>query len=684
MAAAARRRSASRDFSTFPLAYRQIHLDFHTGPWIPDVGTQFDADAFARTMKAAHVNSVTVFAKCHHGHLYYDTDRPERHPGLARDVNLLEQQVEALHRVGIRAPIYISVMCDEYAADTHPEWVCRRVDGRNVGADPLNAGWQILDMSSPYQEFLAEQTREILKKFKPVDGIFFDMCWDQPTVSNWAVDGMVREGMNPDVEEDRNRSANLVAHRYMARFKRMVHETSPDATVFFNGRAVSLLREELDYQTQSEIESLPTGGWGYMYFPKNVRFARQFPLPYMGMTARFHKSWADFGGIKPYAALEYEVSQMIAHGARCSIGDQMHPRGTLDRAADDLIGQIYERVEAREPWLAGAVPQVQIAVLRADERPTGAGGRTTVAGAEEGAIRVLNQLKHQFDMVDRHGDFENYELLVLPDNVRLDADPALLKKVRAYLKSGGKLLATGTSGLSADGTEVLLPELGIKSHGMSPFTTTYIRFGKEVAVDVPPTDHVMYETGVRVTPATGGRAGARAVARVVEPYFERGWRHFSSHFQTPPDKVSRFAAATLTGDGRVGYVPYPLFGAIARHGNFPFRLLVRNLLETLLPEPLLRVDAPTGTESTVTRQAGQGGRTIVHLLHYAPERRTEKLDLIDDAVPLFDVPLSLKLPKGPRQVYLAPDRRAVEFEYLAGRVNLRVPQVRGHAMIVFE
>ena len=52
-----------------------------------------------------------------------------------------------------------------------------------------------------------------------------------------------------------------------------------------------------------------------MYFPKNVRFARNFPLPYMGMTARFHKSWADFGGIKPYAALEYEVSQMIAHGA---------------------------------------------------------------------------------------------------------------------------------------------------------------------------------------------------------------------------------------------------------------------------------------------------------------------------------------------------------------------------------
>ena len=61
---------------------RTIHLDFHTSPLIPDVGVDFDADAFARTFKDAHVDSVTVFAKCHHGRLYFDTDRPERHPGL--------------------------------------------------------------------------------------------------------------------------------------------------------------------------------------------------------------------------------------------------------------------------------------------------------------------------------------------------------------------------------------------------------------------------------------------------------------------------------------------------------------------------------------------------------------------------------------------------------------------------
>ncbi len=86
------------------LPSRQVHLDFHTAPQIPDVGAEFDAEAFGDTMTRAHVNSVTVFAKCHHGHLYYNTNRPERHPGLRADLDLLERQVEALHQRGIRLP----------------------------------------------------------------------------------------------------------------------------------------------------------------------------------------------------------------------------------------------------------------------------------------------------------------------------------------------------------------------------------------------------------------------------------------------------------------------------------------------------------------------------------------------------------------------------------------------------
>ncbi|MBC7783796.1 MAG: hypothetical protein H7144_08145, partial [Burkholderiales bacterium] len=206
-----------------------------------------------------------------------------------------------------------------------------------------------------------------------------------------------------------------------------------------------------------------------------------------------------------------------------------------------------------------------------------------------------------------------------------------------------------------------------------------MRFGKQINQDVPDSDHVLYDRTVRVTPAKGGKS----LGNIVEPYFERAWNHFSSHAQTPGDKPSRYALAVL-GDG-IAYIPAPVFSSFARNGNYPLRLLVRNVIDLLLKEPLLRVAAPTSCEATVMRQSiNKPVRTIVHLLQYCPERRTDKLDLVEDVVPLYGVPLSLKLPKAPKSVYVAPQRLPLEFEYLAGRVNLRVPQVAGHAMIVFE
>src|SRR5206468_2224415 len=128
-----------------------------------------------------------------------------------------------------------------------------------------------------------------------------------------------------------------------------------------------------------------------------------------------------------------------------------------------------------------------------------------------GAVRMLTQLKHQFDIIDRAADFDRYELLILPDAVQMD--DALVRKLRRYR---GAILATGLSGLSADGSKVLLRALPIRVSGMSPFQTTYIRFARDIATDVPPSHHVMYERGVRVTPA----AGAKSLAKVVEPYFD--------------------------------------------------------------------------------------------------------------------------------------------------------------------
>jgi hypothetical protein len=655
--------------SKIAMGFRQVHLDFHTSGLIGDVASRFDPDKFAATVQAAHVDSVTCFAKCHHGQLYYNTRHPARHPGLPKGLDLLGEQVKALHRRGIRAPIYISVQCDEYAANTHPEWIVRQPDGTNFAPKPLAAGWQIVDMSSPYADYLAEQTAEIVEKFAPADGIFFDMCWNQPSVSNWAKAAMDALGLDPEKEADRHEYARRLALIYMKRLAALCRKASKTGSVYFNSRPLTLLNQDLDYMTHVEIEALPSGGWGYMYFPNNVRYVRTYGVPYLGMTARFHKSWADFGGLKPEAALKYEVCQMLAHGARCSIGDQMHPRGTLDPVAWKLMGRVYGYAEACQPWCEDATSAAEIGLLR----NSGDGYHITAGGVEEGANRLLMQLKQQYDVLDPTRDFARYRLLILPDGLTVDA--ALARRLDTFVAAGGAVLASGYAGLDAEGraTWKALPVGG--QAAPSPFTTTYLRPGKSLCDLLPPTDHVMYERGLRVAPARG----AEVLARVVEPYFERSWRHFSSHNQTPPARLTNYPAALVKG--RVAYIPYPIFSMYGRHASLAYRALVQGCVGRLLGRPMVEIAAPSFAEVSVMHH---GRATVLHVLSWAVERRAANMDLVEDTVPLFNVRLSLALPKAPHKVYLAPTLAPLAFTWTHGRAETIIPRIDGHAMVVFE
>lgn len=645
---------------------RAIHLDFHTSPAIGDVGRDFDPDRFAQTMADAHVDSVTVFAKCHHGHLYYPTSRPERHPGLPEHLDLLGDQIAALHKRGIRAPIYISVQVDCYAADHHPEWIAVEPDGRLSKFDgPFGTRWPTMDMSTPYQDYLAEQVAEVLERFTPTDGIFLDMCWDQPSVSMWAQAGMRRHGYDPRDEADRARYAREVAHAYMRRFKKMVdtaHKAARPVGIWFNSRPMTNLQVEKQYLRHVEIECLPTGGWGYARFPYVSRFVRPLGLPTLAMTGRFHKSWGDFGGVKPEAALLYECCSALNQGLSCSVGDQMHPRGHLEKAAYETIGRVYRYIETCEPYVAGATPVSEIAVLIDPAQGDDPGPACL------GVVRLLQELRHQFDLVSVNTALTSYKVVVVPENITVDA--ALAQTLRAYLQAGGALILSANASLA-------IPEANAVSHGPSPFSVTYVRPAPPLASQLPETDFVLYEPGLRLTP----KRGAQALAQVVEPYFERTYEHFCSHSQTPPDTVSAYAAVIQAG--RVISFAAPLFTAYGDNAYPPYRRLFGACLDRLLPEPLIRDGGPVHLEATVLRK---GKRTVVGLLSFYPMRktRTGHPEMIEDAFPLVDMPLSVRLDRAPKRVVSMPSGETMPCEYRNGRAHVRVSNTTGHALLLFE
>ena len=190
-----------------------------------------------------------------------------------------------------------------------------------------------------------------------------------------------------------------------------------------------------------------------------MRYARTLDVACLGMTGKFHTSWGDFHSLKNEEALQFECFQMLALGARCSVGDQLHPSGKIDAPTYDLIGSVYREVERKEPWCRGARAVSDLAVFTPEEF---IGGRTPPPAL--GAIRMLQEGAHQFDIIDSaQTDLSRYKVLVLPDEITVD--PTLEQKLTSYLQAGGALIASHRSGLNEEKTDFGLPALGVAAEG---------------------------------------------------------------------------------------------------------------------------------------------------------------------------------------------------------------------------
>ena len=653
------------------LRFRQIHLDFHTSPLITDVGVEFDGDEFVQVLKDAHVNSINIFAKCHHGMAYYPSKVGPIHPGLKFD--LLGKMIEACHKADILTPVYITIMWDQYAAEQHADWRVLDAQGRADGAQPLDAGWKRVCPNTPYLDYVTAQAEEVAKNYE-VDGFWFDILEYSSfgCFCHYCLQEREKLGLDSAKLEDRSKHAEMVLLRTVDRLYSTARRYRPKALMFFNGRVRVGMRPYLKYLSQVEIESLPGGGWGYVHFAIMSRYVRNFGLEYLGMDARFHRSWGDFGTLRNQAALDYECFRMLAQAGKCSVGDQLHPRGKLVKRVYELIGRTYKSVAEKEPWCTGAKAVTEIGFLSTAHFVVPA----SIAPSDEGITNILAELHYQFDTLDHESDFSRYQVILLPDGHRFDKH--LLSKVRAYLAGGGKMLLSHESGLDAAGKEFALTELGLEYAGPSPTQGNkgdYIEVLEGANAGIAPMVHFTYVPGSVVR----AQSGTITLARIWKPYFDRNYQHFSSHRQTAYDQPTDQVAVAQSGN--LIYISFPVFSGYANNAYDVQKLLVRNCIQRLLPKPLVKTDLPSTAELTVTEQ---NGNRIVHVLHYPAARRAPDLDIVEDVIPLTSVNVSLRLDQKPRQVYLAPQRQSLKFDYNGGYASVVIPTVHGHQMAVFE
>lgn len=635
----------------------------------------FNKRQFQEALKVGHVNSITIFSKCHHGYSYHPTKVGKMHPHLKFD--LLARQIDACREIGVRCPIYLSAGLDELAAFANPTWVVKKKDG--VLWKPLEVEWfvRILRFNSPYLDYLCAQIEEVCQRWPDNDGIFLDIIGSHRDYSDDALKEMKRLGYNPEVDADVARYGEDVLYRYFKATTAAAKSVRKDTPVFHNSGHISMgARKALAFNTHLELESLPTGGWGYDHFPLSARYVITQKWDFMGMTGKFHNTWGEFGGFKRAAALQYECGAMLAYGAKCSVGDQLHPNGEMNLDTYRTIGAAYAEVERKEPWCDHVKPVVRIALVSCEQnQDRWRGGHSHSVQADEGAGRMLLEMHQPFVVLDEHADWSGFDLVVLPDGYVMN--PANTVKAKKYLAGGGRIIAAG-SALLDEKQEKFAVDPGARLLGRSANDPDYLVATALTPGVVVKSPIVILGGAFEIKPTT-----ARVLAERRASYFNRTWEHYCSH-QHAPDAPGRASPAAVLGKG-IAYFAHNLFSSYRTYGQPLFRDFFAAALHHLLDGKLpVETNLPSTARINVLEQRAER-RYVAHLLFAVTSNRGsfrgQNVEIIEDLVPLRDIRVRLRLPRKVKTVRLVPDGGALAFTTHADGIEFTVPEFTAHQMV---
>jgi hypothetical protein len=594
------------------------------------------------------------------------------HPNLA--VDLLGEMIQAAKEVGVDTPIYISAGLDEKAAREHPEWLIRnRDESTRWTKDFTSPGFHELCFNTPYLDELLEQIKEVLVMHQP-SGLWLDIVGVRPCYCRSCV--KKAKGMELDINNP-NEMVRLwedTFKSYQKKVAELVKVVSPNTEIFHNSGHFARGREDLwGSNTHYELESLPTGGWSYDHFPISARYIQGFGKEFLGMTGKFHTSWGEFGGFKHPNALRYETSLALMNGAKCCIGDQLHPNGEMDMATYELIGTAYKEVEEKEPWCDSVESIADIGLFSAEVIE----GTKMMSEfnnlSDSGAARMLFEGHYLFDVIDQSTDFNKYKLIILPDKIRLQSE--LEDKLNAYLSKGGKILASGEAGLLAK-EDIFGIDLGVKYVEKNVFQPTYFKPGFELK-SVKNSSFIMYEQSHVVESRKGEVLGS-----LENPEYNSCTESFCSHKHFPTSNKKAGDGMIMSKHGC--YIAWDVFKDYATVGSLVYKEMVHYALERLIGNSkTIETSMPVqGIVSLMVQKDKK--RYINHHLYAIPVMRGKNINIIEDIQPIYGVKVELKTDQLISRVYLAPQMEELSYKKRKDGISYIIPKIECHEMVVID
>ncbi|MBA3483175.1 MAG: ThuA domain-containing protein [Pirellulales bacterium] len=640
--------------------------------------------------------------------------------------------VDTVHQAGAKAVFYLgpadALRFSPELAAAHPEW--RRVMPDGAFEDPPNRA----NIRSAYGDWVIAQLTYIAKTYG-VDGFWFD---GYAPVHLHTYDGATREafrefsgGADIPLPSEFEPSRNPLGKRYLE-----WHEAH---VVDFADRIRAAIRD-VNSQCIIYVNYSANRTW---YYPDS--YMGEYPAYYCGaVDVPSVELYWDVPGDALYQQFSYAFMQAVAREGPAAVWIQPQGYGVAGisspveielRGLEGLPWGVYpefvesarresymrthvENIRAREEWLveSEAVPYIGVVASEQTRTMYAQAALPNYFSHTLGAFRAYFErhwpvrLLTEYDLED--GDLRGVRVLVLP-NVACLSDRAC-EVVRRHVAAGGGLIASletslydenfrrrgdfalrdlfGASYQSTRNVSMRDQALKIETDSQHPiFADPLVRDRMDTAWRNPEGD-----------PPNRGMLDLVASSAIVTA---EGSAEILATFEGHPA-----ALATEYRQGRVVYLPAGFDKAMFFYPETWIRQVLVNACSWAgRGGPTLEAEGPLMLATTFRRQPAKN-RIVVHLLNDAsswgrhstyqklaalPEELNRKWGLPaqselrgvypnrEEVIPLTDIRVRCREP-GHWRVMLQPENMPLQVKQSGDGVEVVVPQVNMHSMVVFE
>ena len=621
--------------------YRRLIVGIEIGPTgANDEDAVFMARATGRNFVAqllrAHAEYGVIFMK-DQDFAYYPS-RVARHCPNLRGRDLLRECLDAAKPHGLSIIAYCQVQYDTSSWRAHPEWRMRDSGGQDIPGR--------LCYRSGYLEFIKACAAEMMQY--EIAGFHFDMldfgfsapygCWCDTCRRDFerTYGEPMPAGATWDEAWDRMLDFRCASNAGFCKdLQAFVKSRGPEISVDFNYHGYppfNWVEGERPVQHAAPGDFITAEGLPFVFGHANPSLLSLFMAgarpggPCQGVTSRSIYDYHDFT-VRPTAEMKWEVLTYLAHGAQCTIVDKLNYDGALDAVAYERIGEAFAEAQAKREYFghpAAAEVGLYYSSRSRDWYAREDGPRYFAAFA--GAHKALLQAHIPMGVIlDENVSLEalrRFAVVYLPNPAILTPEEIAL--LAQYAAEGGRLLITGLAGIydyhgrmqqESDLSELVGARL---LRCITEHMDNYLRLpaaladgaGKFLLADIPPDWPIL----------TWGPAAAFE-ATTAQAFGELTMAHRSrdnqwSEHMSPAEVIGPAVLINQYGRGQVAYLPCLPDAAFAQDYRTPeHRILLRNLVRHLNPNPELAIEAPANVEAVVTRDEARG-RLLVHLLAF--------------------------------------------------------------------